>query len=129
MDNIFPYIKENCIYYGENNRIERPSILVVSGKLVQWGSYGYLKYRSEIEKKKLISNGISAMEVELVPLYESLDLESCLKVFKIVILGVKSFEGSEENYKKFLRDICKMSSRRKSFNEWVKGYRVSNPAV
>lgn len=129
MNNIFPYIKENCIYYGENTKIERPSILVVGEKIVQWGSYGYLKYRSEIEKKKLISKGISSMEVKLVPLYENLDLESCLKVFKIAILGVKSFEGSEDSYKKFVGDICKMSSRKKSFNEWVRGLIVTNPAV
>ena len=121
---LLPYIENGKMYDVNGCIIEKPSVLIVEGKIVAYGSYGYLSFKKELEGKKLLSKGRSLMEIYLIPLYELVDLDDCLSIFKLCIEGVKAFNSSDEEYRKFIDSLCRMSSR-KTFKGWVKRLKVS----
>ena len=121
---LLPYIENGKLYDVNGRIIEKPSILIVEGKIIAYGSYGYLSFKKELEGKKLLSRGRSLMEIYLIPLYELADLEDCLSIIKLSILGVEAFNNSSEEYSKFINSLCRMSSR-KTFKGWVKRLKVS----
>lgn len=104
----FPYIKDGNLYDTNDKVIEKPSILIVENKMVGYGTYGYLEYKSKLEKRKLVLKGKSVEAVSLVPLYDILDLQSCLDVIEHCIKGAEAFDGVEDNYNKFLESVSKL---------------------
>jgi len=121
---VLPYIRDGKLYDSSGSVIEKPSILIIEGKVFMYGSHGYLKFKKEMEGRKLIARGRSLMEARLIPLYELVDLEDCLTIIRLCEIGEKAFGCSSEEYSKFIHSLCVMSERR-SFKDWVKRLKVS----
>ena len=50
---LLPYIENGKLYDVNGRIIEKPSVLIVEGKIIAYGSYGYLSFKKELEGKKL----------------------------------------------------------------------------
>lgn len=114
----FPYIRDGVLYDINDRVIEKPSLLIVENKVVAYGTYGYLKFKSEQEGKKLLARGKALREINLVPLYKYLELEKCLYIIRICILGMEGFYSSEEKYNKLISVLCK-DRYSKNMEYWV----------
>lgn len=121
---LLPHIKDGKLYDSNGNVIEKPSVLIIEGKVFACGSYGYLKFKKEIEGRKLVAKGRSLLGVKLIPLYELVDLKDCLAIFKLCEVGEEAFDCSSKNYSKFIDSLCRMSDRR-TFKDWVRRLKVS----
>lgn len=104
----FPYIKDGNIYDTNDKLIEKPSVLIIGKEVVGYGTYGFLEYKSRLERRKLVLSGKSVSSVNLIPLYEKLNIYECLNVIKMCIVGEDLFEGTDHSYDDFLKDLCKL---------------------
>ena len=115
----FPYIKDGNLYDTNDKIIEKPSILIVGNRVVGYGTHGYLEYKSKLESRKLVLRGKSVSAVNLIPLYEIVDLESCLIIIKFCIIGAEAFDGREEGFNLFIENLCKLNKVRNP-KRWAK---------
>lgn len=120
-----PYIENNKIYSADGFAIDKPAIIVFQDNIIHWGSYGFLKFKYEIEKKNLVEKGIPGFNVSLIPLYDVLDISDCLIVLKIAILQELSFNGSKEEYIKFVNKLVRHSDNRKVLKSYIENYKIS----
>lgn len=116
--NKFPYIKDGNLYDTNDKIIEKPAILIVENKVVGYGTLGYLEYKSRLERRKFVLKGRCVSAVNLISLYDKLDLVSCLDVIKLCIRGADAFDGSEDSFNLFIQDLCKLNKVRNPKN-WL----------